>query len=293
MVVGAFRGIYDNLIGQNIGNGGVDIDAMRSSVLPDGKLGLAGQNFRDRMKNVALGRMYSAKSRAINGIRKLPTNAGKFTRRAAIGGLTGGAAALVALGAGAATGDGAKAAALMAGAAGAGYNFGNYYGDKAAKSITNSKKQMQTDFWGQDMKKINQYKFDQEFKNSPETMMALTQALGTKGAKEALKNGDVQSLLNNNVTDPGKVAKALKLKNKYLDDAKKNKVNLSDNEALTRAVAMAKWNRDINPGVFAPGSREQTNFKNYLRQRIGDSMSDQAAEEQIRQIMDDLESFEI
>lgn len=296
VAVGVFRGIYDNLVGKNIGGGGVDIDAMRSSVLPNGILGLARENFGNRMKNVALGRLYDARSRAISGVKKLPKNAGRFTRRAAIGGLTGGAAALAALGAGAATGDGAKAAALMAGAAGAGYNFGNFYGDKGAKSIANTAKAMTIDFWGQDMKKINQYKFDEEFKNSPEVMMALTQALGTQGAKEALKNGDVQALLNSNITDPAKLAKAVKLKNQYVKDWGEGKTGKElkkiEAEALKRTISVAQWNRDLGPEVLVAGSQKQAYFKKFLRNSIGDSMSEEKAQAQIQHLLNEMEFFE-
>ncbi|MDE5831075.1 MAG: hypothetical protein K2H53_05605 [Clostridia bacterium] len=239
------------------------------------------KGIRNRLKSVGTYAGYSALNAGKRALRSAPKTAGRTFRRLGIGGVTGGTAALLALGAGAATGDPAKALGLMTAAGAAGYNFGNYYGDKFAKGVGAFAENGRAAFWGDDLKKINQYNFDKEFMSSPETMSKLTQALGsTSKAQEAIRNGSVQALLNEDITDPGKVAKALALKNKFVGRG------FSEGEALEKAVAMAKWNKAVNPGVFNPMSRERTVFEQNLSKR-GVRKAD------IDQILEDLEYFEI
>lgn len=246
-----------------------------------------GPHLGDRFKSVGLSGVYGAKRMIKNKAKDMGKSGVRLARHALTGGLTGGTAALLALGAGASM-DPGKAAALVASAATAGYSFGNYYGDKFAKGTVGAANSARAAFWGEDMKKIDQAKFDKEFMQSGETMTNLTKALGsTSAAQKAIKDGSVQALLNNNVTDPGKVAKALALKKKYMASG------LSDDQALVKAVAMAKWNRDVNPGIFNPNSREETVFKNNLfKQLTASGMGNDEAKSRIDEILKDLEYFE-
>lgn len=168
-----------------------------------------------------------------------------------------------------------------------GYNFTNYYGDKFAKGAGNWASGAQAAFWGTDLKAINQYNFDQEFISNPETISKLTQALGsTSEAREAIRDGSVQALLNNNITDPGKLAKALALRNRYMNGKGADGRKYSPEEAMGKAILMAKWNRDANPGIFNTMSREQTSFRRNLE-------AQGIRSEDIDKILTDLEYFEI
>lgn len=251
--------------------------------ISDTKWGLArnSKGIGERLKSVGYQGLYGTQDKLKRALKKAPKTAGRMIKRAGVGGVVGGTAALLALGASNATGDPSKAIGLMTAAGAAGYNFGNYHGDNLAKGVGAMKEAGRTAFWGDDLKKINQYNFDKEFMSSPETMSKLTQALGSSSAaRKAIEDGSVQALLNNNVTDPGKVGKALSLRDKFI------KRGFSQEEAFERAIAMAKWNRDINPGVFNPMSREQTSFRTNLG-RKGIRQAD------IDQILEDLEHFEI
>lgn len=245
------------------------------------------------MRSAAAGGLYSAKRQIIDKAKTLPKTAGRGLRRASIGGFTGSAAALFALGAGASTGDPAKAAALAMAAGSAGYNFGNYYGDGLAKGVGSSLKSANAGFWGEDFKAVNQSKFDKEFIKSSETMNSLTQALGsTSEAKKAIDNGWVQAMLNNNITDTGKLAKATKLARDYIDKKK-----MSEPDALNRAIALAKMNRDVNPGIFNPMSRENAAFKQntmkILKSQYGINIDEAQASKQIDALIEELQYFDM
>ena len=260
----------------------------KNKIISKTKWGLAHYNrgIMNRLGSVATAGYYNTRNKLKRGLKAAPKTAGRMVRRGVIGGVTGGTAALLALGAGAATGDPSKALGLMTAAGAAGYNFGNYYGDKAAKGVAGAANAARTAFWGDNLKNINQYNFDKEFMSSPETISKLTQALGsTSKAKEAISDGSVQALLNNNITDPGKVAKALALRDKYINGKAGDKKKYSPEEALEKAIVMAKYNRDLNPGVLNPMSRERTSFEQNLAKR-------QIQQADIDAILKDLEYFE-
>lgn len=251
------------------------------------KWDLAKKGLGTRLASVGAYGQQRAWNAAKRSLKSAPKTAGRMVRRGALGVLGGGTAGLLALGAGAATGDPTKALGLMAAAGAAGYNFTNYYGDKFAKGAGNWASGAQTAFWGTDMKAINQYNFDQEFISNPETISKLTQALGsTSEARKAISDGSVQALLNENITDPGKLAKALALRNRYMTGKGADGRTYSAQEAMGKAILMAKWNRDANPGIFNTMSREQTSFRRNLE-------AQGIRSEDIDKILTDLEYFEI
>lgn len=203
---------------------------------------------------------YRTYRNAISGAKKMPKKAFRLARRGAIGAIGGGTAALLAAGAMAASGDPSKAfsTALAAGYAGA--SFGNYYGDKFAGGLGGLGQAGKTAYLGKEGKALKQYKYDQEFLKNPDTIDTLTKMMGSRSkALDAIKDGSVQAFLNNNLTDPGKIGKALKYQAKF------QKSGMSADKALEKAVAVAKWSRDINPGVFAPNSNEQARWKANMR----------------------------
>ena len=209
-------------------------------------------------------------------------------RRGAIGAIGAGTMGLLALGASAATGDPSKALSYTAAAGAAGYSFSNYYGDKLARGAGTAKKSARTAYWGSDLKKIEQAKFDKEFIKSPELMDSLTKSLGSRSAaKAAIKNGSIQAFLNNNITDKSKIGKAMKLQKQYKE------AGMSDDQALQRSIAMAKWSRDANPGIFNTMSTEQQAFKNNLYNKLTQQGYDEEkARAKVDEILSDLESFE-
>lgn len=149
----------------------------------------------------------------------MPKSAGRLVRRGLVGGIGGATAATLFGAAAVATGDPSKVAQMAMAGGAAGYYGANYYGDKVAKGFEGTGDAARNAFWGGDVKKLDQARFDKEFKENPETIDALTKALGTRGAaKAAIRDGSVQALLNNNITDPSKVGKALKLRDKYMKE---------------------------------------------------------------------------
>lgn len=234
---------------------------------------------------------YNVKGGAIKGAKKFAKSGVRFARRAAVGAAGAIPMAMLAAGVGATTGDASKAATLMAAAGMTGYNFTNYYGDKAAGTLAGAFKGVstsaQTAYWGTDAKKIEQYKFDKEFMESPETLDALTKALGSRtAAREAIRDGSVQALLNSNITDPSKVAKALKQRNKYLPKKPNGEkwTPEEQNEALVKAISMAQWHRDLNPAVLVPMSEQQNEFRESMRKRG-------FSNKQIDEIIDDIDYY--
>lgn len=256
-------------------------------VLKNGLWGLATNKFGRRALDAAGAGFGNIKAQAIKGARGLPKNMGRKLRRVGVGAAGAIPLAMLAAGVGAATGDPSKAAALAMAAGSAGYNFSNFYGDKLAKGAGGAISSAKAGFWGEDFKKVQQYKFDQEFLQSPELMDSLTKSLGSRSAaRDAIKNKDVQAFLNNNVTDPAKIAKALKLRERY-------KGQMGEREALQKSVAMAMWHRDINPGIFNPGSREQIAWKNNLtKQLMANGESQSQASRDVDKILDELQYFD-
>ncbi len=277
--------------GTGIGAGygdGYTLEDLTRSALPKGRRGLLkGTSIGQRIASAGRSGLYTAQRQLANKAKTLPKAMGRKLRRVAVGSLGAGTAGLLALGAGASM-DPGKAAALVMGATSAGYGFTNYYGDKLAKSAGDVAGSMRTGFWGTDLKAIEQSKFDKEFVKSADTVNALTKALGSQGARNAIDNGYVQAMLNNDITDPTKVSKALKLVDKY------QKAGMDEAEALARGIAMAKWNRDINPGVYQSMSREHVAFKNNLTKKImaAEGISASDASSKVDQILADLITFE-
>lgn len=235
---------------------------------------------------------YRAKSQAIKGIKKMPKKAFRAVRRAGIGAITGGAAGLAALGAGAAM-DPAKAMALTGTAITAGANFGNFYGDKLAKAAGTTVDGGKQAFWGKDYKNIQQAKFDKEFQRAPETIDALTKSLGSRDAAiAAIERGDVQAFLNEGHTDAGKIGRALKKKDDYLQRAREKGQNMTEQQALQKSIAMLSWSRNIHPGVYQTNSREQLAWKNNMQKQLEASgMEKSAATEKVEQVLDDLQGL--
>ena len=232
---------------------------------------------------------YSAKHQAITGIKKMPKKAFRGARRALTGAMVGGGAGLLALGAGAAM-DPSKAMALTATAFSAGSNFGNYYGDKLAKGAEKAGASGRQAFWGKDFKAIEQANYDREFMRAPETIDALTKAMGSRSkALQAINSGDVQAFLKSNHTDLGRIGRALGKKQYYLDQAKKNGQEISNKQALQRSIAMASWARDIHPNVFNPNSREQIAWKSTLTQQlVEEGMNESDATKRVNEILGEL-----
>lgn len=247
------------------------------------------EEFGGRLSDAAWAGVGSIKSQAIKGAKSLPKNMGRKLRRVGVGAAGAIPLAMLAAGVGAATGDPSKAATLAMAAGAAGYNFTNFYGDKVAKGVGGAVSSARTAFWGSDLKEINQAKFDKEFLQSPELMDALTKSLGSRSAaRDAIQNKDVQAFLNNNVTDPAKISKALKLRKDYI-----TKQGMGEREALQKSVAMSMWSRDVNPGIFNPGSREQISWKNNIVKQLVNTggMTQRAASDKVDEILKDLDYF--
>lgn len=212
-------------------------------------------------------------------------------RRAAVGGIAGGGMALAGAAVGIASGDPSKAFQYAAAGGAAGYYGANYYGDKVAKEVVEASKDAGAAFWGKDAKQRSQYLYDKEFMSNPENINAITKALGSRDkAKEAIKDGSVQALLNNGITDPGKVAKALKLRSDYM-----SKNGMDSMSALERAVSVAKWNRDAGMGVYEINSRSRESFIKRTMEQVQQGtpgLSDKDARSRVEQILEEMEYFE-
>lgn len=247
----------------NFGGSGQVTKGLRDRVLPKGTLGLLKDSERgvfSRLGDATRSMGYRGYRGAINGFKKMPKKAFRLARRGAIGALGGGTAALLAAGAMAASGDPSKAfsTAMAAGVAGA--SFGNYYGDKLAGGAGSLAKAGKDAFWGADGKKLKQHRYDQAFLKNPDTIDTLAKYMGSRDeAITAIQDKSVQAFLNSNITDPKKIGKALTYQKKFMAKG------MSVDQALERAVAVAQWSRDINPGVFAPNSNEQARWKANMR----------------------------
>lgn len=222
------------------------------------------------------------KARLYNKATTLPKSAGRKLRRVGLGALGAGTMGMLALGAGAATGDPAKAAALALSAGAAGYNFTNFYGDKAAKIAGTEYQKGLEGYWGEDYKKVQQFKFDEKFKQSPELKSAFRKAFNDpKALDAAIKDGTIQQFLDNGHTDPGKIAKATKLMKNY------ESRGYDKGRALEKAVAMANWHRSLSPSVYTKGTRENEAFKRLIAKEMG--LPDGASTKQIDDIIDELD----
>lgn len=256
----------------------------------------AGTNLGTRFENAGRALGY----RAANKLKNAPKTAGRWTRKAVVGGIAGGGLALAGAAVGIASGDPSKAFQLAAAGGAAGYYGANYYGDKAAKAAGGIGDIARTSFWGSDLRDIDSNRFDRQFVEDPKNREALTKAFGSRAEViEKIKDGSVQALLNNGIYDPNKMGKALKLQKKYAEQIRKNNPKLSTQEvqdqALTQAVAMAKWNRDVSTRIYSKNSRDQIAFKSSLLKQLQEEggMNEASAKSRVEEILNDLETFEM
>lgn len=266
----------------------------------------AGKGMKGSLGDSARAVGYRYQRKVVNGVKSLPKTGGRWIRKGAVKGvsaLAGGSLALAGAAVGAASGDPSKALQYALAGGAAGFSGANYYGSKIgdglAKEAGEVTKTASAAFWGDQAKARQQYLFDKEFKSNPANIDTLTKALGSRDeAKAAMNDGRVQALLNNGITDPNKVAKALSLEKKLekgmLDKNKHpTRAVMTRNEALEAAVATAKWNRDISTRVYDPMSRERAEFENKLTKKLtAQGMTDAQAKSRVQEILDDMESFE-
>ena len=285
-------GLRDSKIG---GRAGGDW-SIRASNLID----RAGTKFGTRIANTGRAVGYRAANKARNAIRNAPKTAGRWTRKAVVGGIAGGGLALAGAAVGIASGDPSKAAQLAMAGGAAGYYGANYYGDKVAKATGGLGESARTSFWGSDMRDIDSSRFDRQFVEDPKNREALTKAFGSRAeVVEKIKDGSVQALLNNGIYDPNKMGKALKLQKKYAEQIRKNNPGLSkqkiEDQALTQAVAMAKWNRDVSTRIYDPMSRDRMAFEKRLQEQLENEggMDKASAKSRVEEILNDLETFEM
>ncbi len=266
----------------------------------------AGKGMKGSLGDSARAVGYRYQRKVVNGVKSLPKTGGRWIRKGAVKGvsaLAGGSLALAGAAVGAASGDPSKALQYALAGGAAGFSGANYYGSKIgdglAKEAGEVTKTASAAFWGKQAKERQQYLFDKEFKSNPANIDTLTKALGSRDeAKAAMNDGRVQALLNNGITDPNKVAKALSLEKKLekgMPDKNKHPTRavMTRNEALEAAVATAKWNRDISTRVYDPMSRERAEFENKLTKKLtAQGMTDVQAKSRVQEILDDMESFE-
>ncbi len=253
-----------------------------------------GLHAGDMVRGAAYTHYYNAKKKIKGTPKKATKAAGRYIRKGIVGAIPGGALGAMGLAMGVASGDLSKAAQYGALGATAGYNFANHYGDKVAKvggNVVKGGAQSASDaFWGDEAKKRSQYKFDKAWKENPQNIDALTKTLGSRDlALQAIKDGSVQALLNNNITDAKYVGKALKLKNGYVGKG------MSEDDALNRAVSIAKWHRDSGTGIYEKNSHAEQVFINQtVSQIMGNNpgMSESEATDRVKQILADMASFE-
>ena len=248
------------------------------------KWALAQKNLSQRLSNVAYSKYYRTKATLRNKAKTLP----RMARRIAIGGTVGGGLALAGLAVGAASGDPSKAFSLAAAGGAAGYYGSNYYGDKLAKAAGNSWQSSKVNFWGSDIKAIEQAQFDKEFYRNPNNRDTLVRALGSPGkVQSAIKDGSIQAFLNKGITDPAKIGKSLALLNK-------GKV-----KSLEEAVAVAQWNRDLGPAIFDPSSEHRRNYIDRtlkeLKKRSSDpsTFNEDTARARIEDVLDNINYLNI
>ena len=279
--------------GATISDFGGTTPGLRDSVIKHryrDRFRMASQNFTTRAGNAIGAAGYRNYRKLVSTAKTLPGSVGRLTRKAVIGGVGAVPLALLGAGVGAASGDPSKAFQYAAAGAAAGYYGSNYYGDKVAGGLSGTGKTAANAFWGSDTSKLEKDRFDREFKQDPETIDALTKALGSRGAaKEAISDGSVQALLNNGISDKSKVAKALKLKKEY------KRKGMNDDAALQRAVAMAKWNKDAGKGIYEVNSRARQSFIEQTMKQIQEDsdIDDNEARSRVEQILKDMESFEL
>ena len=234
---------------------------------------------------------YRYKQRAIKGIKQAPR---KLTR-AAVGATLGGALGLAGAAVGAASGDSGNVAKLATLGAAGGFSWGRNIGDSIADEADFITKGSDSALYGEDIKARKQYLFDEQFKKSADNINTLASIVGRDDAVKAMRDGTVQSFLDNNITDPVKIAKALKLRNDYMAGERGVGREMDVNEATERAIAMAKWNRDSGMRIYETNSYARETFRKNAIEKIKQSnpnLSDDELGKRVDQILDDMVYFE-
>ena len=240
-----------------------------------------GTGLSDRLGGAVGAAAYLQSRTLLNKAKTLP----RMARRIAIGGTVGGGLAVAGLAVGAASGNASNAFKLAASGAAAGYYGSNYYGDKLAKSVGNSFQSSKVNFWGSDIKQIEQSQFDKQFLSDPKNIDTLTRALGTRQeARDAIKKGHVQAFLNQGITDPVKIGKSLALMNKNKLGAK------NDQDGLKKAVALASWERNISHSIYDVTSTHRAEFiKREVEELVEAGMDKETATQRVNKILENLE----
>ena len=244
-----------------------------------------GQGLGSRLGNAVGSAAYTPYRQIANKVHTLPKSAGRLVRKAVVGGVVGGALGTAGLAVGAAAGDPSKAFSLASAGAVAGYYGANHYGDKAAKSVGEVAESARTGFWGEDIDKIEQAKFDDEFSKDAKNIDILTRALGTRDkAKKAIEKGQVQAFLNKGVTDVAKIGKALALMEKNELGAR------NEADGLEKAVALTVLDKSINHSIYDRTSMHRAAFiEREVEELVESGMKKETATEKVEKILKNLE----
>ena len=272
------------------------INRVTASAAPNGIRGLLGKrSIGSRVRDAGRSFGYSMQRQIKDGARTLPKKLGRKVRRIGVGAAGAIPLGMLALGAGAATGDPAKATALAMAAGSSGYNFTNFYGDKVAKSIGTGMNSARTSFWGTELKAREQYKFDEQFKKSPELRDALMKVYNDRSVvDEKIKSGAIQAFLNDGETDPGRIAKAMYLMDKRYKVAKdKGGYGLSDRQALERTLVTARMTRNFSPNAWISGTRENEVFRRTMYNQLHNdtNLSQKEIDDEIDRILADQDTM--
>lgn len=146
----------------------------------DGTWKKTGQGLGTRLGNATSSAVYLPAKTLWDKAKTLPKTGGRLVRKAAVGGFVGGSLGAIGLAVGTASGDPSKAFKYAAAGAGAGYFGANHYGDKVAAAAGKEWQSAKVNFWGQNIKQIEQDKFDKSFLSSPKNIDTLTRELRNK-----------------------------------------------------------------------------------------------------------------
>ncbi len=260
-----------------------------------GMLGRAGTGIGTRLGSAGRAIGYRGYRKVVNGVKKLPKTAGRWTRKAVVGGIAGGGLALAGAAMGIATGDPSKVAQMAMAGGAAGFYGANYYGDKIAKGAGELGQGMKTSFWGKDMKDIDNAKFDRQYMNDPKIREALTKSRGSrKEVVQDLKDGSVQACLNNGIQDPSKMGKILKLRDKLEKKYISRGMNQEQarDQALARAIGVGKYSSAVSPRIIDKFSQERAIFdRRMMNQLTASGMSQEQAKSKVDELLEELDDF--
>ena len=244
-----------------------------------------GVDLGDRIGNAVGAAAYAPYRQIADKARTIPKTVGKLARKAVVGGVVGGTLGVAGVAIGAAAGDPSKAFKYAAAGATAGYYGANHYGDKAAKAAGEVAQSAKTGFWGEDIEKIEQAKFDDKFSKDPKNIDTLTRALGTREkAKKAIKEGHVQAFLNKGVTNVAKIGKALALMEKNELGAK------NETDGLAKAVALTVLDKTIDHSIYDRTSIHRATFIEREVEELEEAgLDEKTATEKVEQILKNLE----